>query len=298
MCAGAVLLNGRKGVQRAMRSSLAISAPIHNGAPFSGGIDGGCIGGVLSSSACRSGAYTVREAAARGRRLKSRGGRIDRGWTYPERATKCATYSTGEHFAVCGLLRFRSLPLPRHVPPVLCSSGRVLKHPLSSASPDPSRQLRSVPAGFRARNAQDARCTSGSPISRSPWPGKRRRRSGLDRERAAPNLVRPLANYKARTARSARYNKHSKKGRRASETHDAFVPRGIRHKQRPQGEDGYTTPGGWRAVRRPQDEDDEGGVYIAVGEPKDRGRTCVAVGVRRERISYEWLCSPACGVAD
>jgi hypothetical protein len=53
---------------------------------------------------------------------------------------------------------------------------------------------------------------------------------GLNRERAARNLAHPLAsaNYKARTARSARYNKHSKKGQAGSETHDVFVPRGIR----------------------------------------------------------------------
>ncbi|KAJ7330465.1 hypothetical protein DFH08DRAFT_1084219 [Mycena albidolilacea] len=61
---------------------------------------------------------------------------------------------------------------PRPTRPLLL--GLVLKHALSSASP--FRQLRSVPAGFRARNGneQDVRCTNGSPISRSP--GTRRRR--------------------------------------------------------------------------------------------------------------------------
>jgi hypothetical protein len=34
-----------------MRSPPAIASPIHNGAPFPGGIDSGCIDDVLSSSA-------------------------------------------------------------------------------------------------------------------------------------------------------------------------------------------------------------------------------------------------------
>ncbi|KAJ7782609.1 hypothetical protein B0H14DRAFT_3893867 [Mycena olivaceomarginata] len=77
MCAGVVLLNGRKGVQRAIRSSPAMPSPpppIHHGTPFSGGIDSGCIDDVLSSSApgsrAEAGAYTVREVAASGRETR------------------------------------------------------------------------------------------------------------------------------------------------------------------------------------------------------------------------------------
>jgi hypothetical protein len=194
-----------------------------------------------------------------------------------------------------GLLRFRRLPLPRPVPPVLCFSA-VLKHPLSSASASASRQLRSVPAGFRARNEQDVRLRTAAQSRGAQVHDA----EGLNRERAALNLVRPLANRNVRPARSARYNKHPKKRQRASERLTTYLcpaasgvasPHRLRLRR-------IHTPGrigrlvrvfpcaafhGLHITCRPQDEDDEGRVYIAVGSR----RTCVAVGVRRERISYE-----------
>jgi hypothetical protein len=166
-------------------------------------------------------------------------------------------------------LRFRRRPLPRHVPLVLYSSASSSK-PLSSASPDPSPQLRvrSVPA----RNEQDAQCTNGCPISRSPGTLRRRPES-----QTALNLVRPLANYKARTARSARHNKHSKKGQRASETHDVCAPRHPSqakaarrrriHKPRAGAPFVLVFPlrslprPAYQIICRPQDENDEGRVY-------------------------------------
>jgi hypothetical protein len=115
------------------------------------------------------------------RRLKSRGGRIERGWTYPERATKCATYSTGEHVAVCLHLLAQ----------VACSDSEgslclATSHPSSASRPRPHTP---TPTFFcvsfsptpirphRLPRAERAGCSmmdERSPISRSP--GTRRRR--------------------------------------------------------------------------------------------------------------------------
>ncbi|KAJ7330474.1 hypothetical protein DFH08DRAFT_967014 [Mycena albidolilacea] len=151
------LLNGRKGVQRAMRSSPAIS-PIHNGAPQS----------------CRSGAYTVRvrEAAASGWETRAHLARLSvreagavvrakasaRGLKKrqnlnhqpaPQESGRKDRYGVdipGARDQMRDVLNGRArrcmLPLPRHVPPVLCSlaasSNTQFPLLLLLASSDPS----------------------------------------------------------------------------------------------------------------------------------------------------------------
>jgi hypothetical protein len=190
------------------------------------------------------------------------------------------TQRVGMSLCVCTVWRRWPAPIPkapvaspRPTRPLLLGLVLVLKHPLSSASP--SRQLRSVPPAS-ARGTSRMYDVRAAAQSRGAH-GQVHDAEGLNRERlgAALNLVRPLANYRGRTARSARYGR-SKKGQRASGTHDVCAPRHPSqakaarrrriHKPRAGAPFVLVFPlrslprPTYQIICRPQDEDDEGRV--------------------------------------